>query len=82
MLPRINVNNTSDYQLLLDENKDKLEQIATQTYQSGTSLEETTETLEQEIRELINEQGSLLLGSNSNSKINVEKVRSCDSIKF
>ncbi len=29
MLPRINVNNTSDYQLLLDENKDKLEQIAT-----------------------------------------------------
>ncbi|MCP4272393.1 MAG: hypothetical protein GY781_10560, partial [Gammaproteobacteria bacterium] len=57
MLSRINVNSTSDYQLLLDENKEKLEQIATQTYQSGTSLEETTETLEQEIRELINEQG-------------------------
>ena len=62
MLSRINANSTSDYQLLLDENKEKLEQIASQTYQSGTTLEETTETLEQEIRELINEQGNLLLG--------------------
>lgn len=78
MLPRINVNNTSDYQLLLDENKDKLEQIATQTYQSGTSLEETTETLEQEIRELINEQGSLLLGMKLQQILDSEEVEQAE----
>ncbi|MCP4254617.1 MAG: hypothetical protein GY775_14690 [Candidatus Scalindua sp.] len=62
MLSRINVNNRSDYQLLLDETKEKIEHLVNQTYQSGTSLEETSEALEQEIRELMNMQGSLLLG--------------------
>ncbi len=62
MLSRINTTSTSDYQQLLDENKEKLEQLANQPYQSGISWEETTESLEQEIRELINVQGSLLLG--------------------
>ncbi len=62
MLSRINVNNRSDYQLLLDETKEKIEHLVNQTYQSGTSLEESSEALEQEIRELMNMQGSLLLG--------------------
>jgi len=74
MLSRINVNNTSDYQALLDETKEKLEQIANQTYQSGTSLEETTETLEQEIRELMNLQGSLLLGMKLQQILDSEEV--------
>ncbi|MCP4255416.1 MAG: hypothetical protein GY775_18830 [Candidatus Scalindua sp.] len=78
MLSRINVNSTTDYQLLLDENKEKLEQIATQTYQSGTSLEETTETLEQEIRELINEQGSLLLGMKLQQILDSEEVQQAE----
>ena len=74
MLSRINVNSTSDYQALLDETKEKLEQIANQTYQSGTLLEETTETLEQEIRELINLQGSLLLGMKLQQILDSEEV--------
>ena len=78
MLSRINANSTSDYRLLLDENKEKLEQIANQTYQSGTSLEETTETLEQEIRELINEQGSLLLGMKLQELLDSEEVEQAE----
>ncbi len=78
MLSRINANSTSDYRLLLDENKEKLEQIATQTYQSGTSLEETTEALEQEIRELINEQGSLLLGMKLQELLDSEEVQQAE----
>ena len=78
MLSQINANSTSDYQLLLDENKEKLEQIATQTYQSGTSLEETAETLEQEIRELINEQGSLLLGMKLQQILDSEEVEQAE----
>lgn len=78
MLSRINANSTSDYQLLLDENKEKLEQIASQTYQSGTTLEETTETLEQEIRELINEQGSLLLGMKLQQILDSEEVQQAE----
>lgn len=78
MLSRINANSTSDYQLLLDENKDKLEQIANQTYQSGTALEETTETLEQEIRELINEQGSLLLGMKLQQILDSKEVQQAE----
>ncbi len=78
MLSRINANSTSDYQLLLAENKEKLEQIANQAYQSGTSLEETTETLEQEIRELINEQGSLLLGMKLQQILDSEEVQQAE----
>lgn len=78
MLSRINANSTSDYQLLLNENKEKLEQIASQTYQSGTTLEETTETLEQEIRELINEQGSLLLGMKLQQILDSEEVQQAE----
>ncbi len=78
MLSRINANSTSDYQLLLDENKEKLEQIANQTYQSGTSLEETTETLEQEIRELINLQGSLLLGMKLQQILDSDEVEQAE----
>ena len=74
MLSQINANSASDYQALLDETKDKLEQIANQNYQSGTSLEETTETLEQEIRELINLQGSLLLGMKLQQILDSEEV--------
>lgn len=78
MLSRINANSTSDYQLLLNENKEKLEQIASQTYQSGTTLEETTETLEQEIRELINEQGNLLLGMKLQQILDSEEVQQAE----
>ena len=78
MLSRINANSTSDYQLLLDENKEKLEQLANQRYQSGTSLEETIETLEQKIRELINEQGSLLLGMKLQQILDSEEVEQAE----
>jgi hypothetical protein len=78
MLSRINANSTSDYQLLLDENKEKLEQIANQTYQSRTALEETVETLEQAIRELINEQGSLLLGMKLQQILDSEEVEQAE----
>jgi len=78
MLSRINANSTSDYQLLLDENKEKLEQVANQTYQSGILLEETAETLEQEIRELINEQGSLLLGMKLQQILDSEEVQQAE----
>jgi hypothetical protein len=78
MLSRINVNSISDYQELLNETKEKLEQIANQTYQSETSLEETTETLEREIRELINLQGSLLLGMKLQQILDSEKVEQAE----
>jgi len=78
MLSRINVNSISDYQELLDETKEKLEQIANQTYQSETSLEETTESLEREIRELINLQGSLLLGMKLQQILDSEKVEQAE----
>lgn len=78
MLSRINVNNTSDYQLLLDETKKKLEHLENQTYQSGTSLAETAETLEQEIRELMNMQGSLLLGMKLQQILDSEEVEQAE----
>ena len=78
MLSRINVNSISDYQELLDETKEKLEQIANQTCQSETSLEETTESLEREIRELINLQGSLLLGMKLQQILDSEKVEQAE----
>ena len=63
---------------MLNETKEKLEQIANQTYQSETSLEETTETLEREIRELINLQGSLLLGMKLQQILDSEKVEQAE----
>ena len=74
MLSRINVNNTDDYQRLFDETKEKLEYLVNQPYQSGTSLEETAETLEQEIQELMNMQGSLLLGMKLQQILDSEEV--------
>ncbi len=78
MLSRINATSTSDYQQLLDENKEKLEQLANQPYQSGTSLAETAESLEQEIRELINVQGSLLLGLKLQQILDSEEVEQAE----
>ena len=78
MLSRINANNIDDYQRLLDETKEKLEHLVNQTYQSGTSLEETVETLEQEIQELMNMQGSLLLGMKLQQLLDSEEVEQAE----
>ncbi len=78
MLPRIEADSTNDYKEHLKAAKEKLEAIESQEYQHADSLEEKCEAMEQEIKELVNLIGALLLGLKIQQTIDSEEVEQAE----